>query len=236
MKLKNIIQRNHGWSRFELMVVTLISLLMICLILALLLPARMEQQRRRVHGVYAGARAQRINCVSNLKQISLALRIWEGDNNNKYPMAVSVTNGGAMELIDAGDVAGCLRVAAPELSTPKILICPADTSRIRAKSFSNGFDNSHVSYFLSLDATELYPQMIFSGDDNLTVDDVPVKPGIVGIPTNTVASLTAARHSHAGNVGLADGSVWEMSGADLRTALKVSVNGTPFATNRLAIP
>ena len=39
--------------------------------------------------------AMRINCVSNLKQIGLSFRLWEGDNGDKYPMSVSVTNGGS---------------------------------------------------------------------------------------------------------------------------------------------
>src|SRR5271157_5803639 len=49
-------------------------------------------------------RANRINCVSNLKQIGIAYRLWEGDHDDKYPMVVSVTNGGAMELMARGNV------------------------------------------------------------------------------------------------------------------------------------
>src|ERR1017187_3375460 len=47
---------------------------------------------------YARPKAPRIECVNNLKQISLSFRLWEGDNGDKYPMSVSVTNGGTMEL------------------------------------------------------------------------------------------------------------------------------------------
>ena len=68
----------------------------------------------------AKARAMLINCVSNLKQIGLAYRIWAGDNNNQYPMRVPVSKGGAMELINDGDVAGVFQVMSNELSTPKI--------------------------------------------------------------------------------------------------------------------
>jgi hypothetical protein len=48
---------------------------------------------------YKGHKRQKIRCVNDLKQVGIAFRLWEGDNNDKYPMAVSVTNGGAMELI-----------------------------------------------------------------------------------------------------------------------------------------
>jgi hypothetical protein len=94
-----------------------------------------------------------LECVNLLKQIGIAFRLWEGDNNDKYPMAVSVTNGGAMELVAIGNVAACFQVMSNELSTPKILVCPQDTHRVRATSFSAGFDNSHVSYFVGLDVT-----------------------------------------------------------------------------------
>jgi len=33
-------------------------------------------------------------CINNLKQLGLAYRIWEGDNRDKNPMELSVTNGG----------------------------------------------------------------------------------------------------------------------------------------------
>jgi hypothetical protein len=74
----------------------------------------------------AKARAQRLNCLSNLKQVAIAARIWAADNNNLYPMQVSVANGGAMELIATNNVAGLFDVMSNELSTRRILICPTD--------------------------------------------------------------------------------------------------------------
>ena len=46
----------------------------------------------------AKRRVSRISCWSNLRQVNIAFQIWAEDNKNRYPMAVSVTNGGAMEL------------------------------------------------------------------------------------------------------------------------------------------
>ena len=55
---------------------TLIELLVVIAILAgLLLPALAK----------AKSGAQRIKCVSNLKQTGLALRIWANDNDGKFP-------------------------------------------------------------------------------------------------------------------------------------------------------
>jgi len=42
----------------------------------------------------AKAKAQRINCVNNLKQVGLSFRIWSGDNGDRYPQRVPNTEGG----------------------------------------------------------------------------------------------------------------------------------------------
>ena len=114
------------------------------------------------------------SAISN--KSALPYRLWEGDNNDKYPMAVSVTNGGAMELVATGNVAACFQVMSNELSTPKILICPEDTHRDSCNQFCQGFNNSNISYFVGLDVTnETNPQMFLSGDDNFAIGGIPVK-------------------------------------------------------------
>ncbi|MGH7975341.1 MAG: type II secretion system protein, partial [Limisphaerales bacterium] len=178
-------------------------------------------------------KSPRIECVNNLMQIGLAYRIWEGDHNNKYPMQVSVTDGGAMELIATGNVAACFQVMSNELDTPKILVCPMDTSRIAATNFENDFNNSHISYFAGVDVTnEMNPRMILSGDDNFEIGDVSVKSGLLEFSTNAPIAWTSARHKYAGNIGFADGSVQEVTTEGLQNALRQ----TGVATNRLAIP
>ena len=181
-------------------------------------------------------RDSRLNCVSNVKQIALAFRVWELDNNNKNPMAISVTNGGAMELIAAGNVAGCFQMMSNVLSTPKVLICPADTGHLPATDFQNDFNSSHISYFINPDARQAYPQMILSGDDNLAINGVPVKSGLVVLPSAAQVSWTAARHINVGNISFADGSFSEVSISGLQQALELSTNGTPTPIVRLAIP
>jgi len=188
---------------------------------------------------------QRIYCINNLKQVDLAFKIWEGDNGDKYPMAVSVTNGGAMELAVTGNVAGIFRTMSNELATPKVLVCPQDTKRIAGTDFFAGFSNANISYFVGLDAEDKYPQMIISGDDNLEVNGVRVRPGILNLPPNTSVEWTEnerhglpqqlsilKQHLRIGNLGLADGSVQTTTTSALQSAL---VN-TGSATNRLVIP
>ncbi|HSY09975.1 MAG TPA: type II secretion system protein [Candidatus Dormibacteraeota bacterium] len=212
-------QRNAAMTLVEVLVVITV----LAVLAAMFLPGNNDTYRR----------ASRINCVSNLKQIGLAYRLWEGDNNNKYPMFVSVTNGGAMELITTGNVAACFQVMSNELSTPKILVCPADVDHVAAANFTTDFNNSRISYFVGLDVTnEINPQMILCGDDNFEIGGVPVKSGLLELSTNAPVSWTSARHHFAGNIGLADGSVQQVTTKGLQSAFQQA----GLATNRLAIP
>ena len=174
-----------------------------------------------------------IQCVNNLKQIGLAFRIWEGDNGGKLPMRVPARKGGAQELVLKGNVAACFQVMSNELFTPKVLICPADADRIAADNFAAGFDNRKVSYFVGADASDDQPAMFLSGDGNFAVGGIPVKSGrLLLLATNAPVRWTAARHMNRGNLGLADGSVWQTD--DPRLVQRLIETG--LATNRLAIP
>lgn len=204
---------------FEVGVV--VAVLMIAM--ALLLPGLLNSRRN----------ASRINCVNNLHQVGLAYRIWEGDNGDKYPMGISITNGGTMELAATGDVLASFLVMSNELSTPKILVCPEDTNRIAALTFAGLAANSNVSYFVGVDATDdLNPQLFLSGDGNFEAHGVPVKAGLLTLWTNDPVAWTAARHNLNGNIGLADGSVQQTTISRLHELLPQ----TGLATNRLAIP
>lgn len=176
--------------------------------------------------------AYRINCVNNLKEIGLAYRIWAGDQTSKFPMEVSVTNGGTMGLADGRNAWINYFVMSNELSTPKILHCPADTNSLAATNFSFGFNNQMVSYFVGLDASDGYPQRFLSGDDNFEINGVPIKFGLLEISSNTSIAWSAARHKWVGNILLADGSVQMANNPVLTNAL----HQTGLATNRLAIP
>lgn len=192
-------------------------------------------------------RAQRISCVSNLKQVNLSFRIWAGDHNNKYPMSYS-TNGDALEWPATMNVAVYFQAISNELTTPRILICPADQEHnIAATNFTADFNNSHISYFAGVDADEAYPQRIMIGDDNFQIDGNPVGAGVSSFSTNTPIEWGPGRHDDpscipilgiplehhfCGNLGFADGSVAYVSTLGLQQALVL----TGLATNRLAIP
>ncbi|HXR03102.1 MAG TPA: type II secretion system protein [Verrucomicrobiae bacterium] len=171
-------------------------------------------------------------CVNNLQGIGAACRVWAGNNNDKYPMEVSVTNGGAREMAFSGEVAGAFRAMSNELYTPKILICPKDTSRTCATSFASGFNNANISYFVSLDADPSFQRAFLSGDDNFAISGEPLKSGLLQLTMNTPIAWAVTRHVKVGNVLLDDGSVQMLNNLQL----PVFLQATGLATNRLAIP
>jgi prepilin-type processing-associated H-X9-DG protein len=195
------------------LVALLVIIAVVALLAAMLLPALFA----------ARGKATRINCVNNLKQCGLAFRIWEGDNGDKYPMAVPAKNGGTMEFDSGADTFRHFQVMSNELSTPKILACPNDT-RTAAYDFKH-FRNMNLSYFVDLDAQESNPQMLLAGDRNLNADNAP-ENGILKLVPGQRVSWTQTIHVNNGNVALADGSVQQFSNSGVREALKNSGDAT----------
>jgi len=210
-------------SRTDRRAFTLIALLVVLAVLAILaamlLPALAKAKQR----------AQRISCVNNLKQDGLAVRIWEGDNHDKFPMAVSTKMGGTLEWVAGGNAFRHFQVMSNQLSTPKVLVCPADT-RQPARDFGH-LENQNLSYFVGLDAASKDPQALFAGDRNITNGLAPVRTVLV-LPPNQPAGWTETIHGGTGNIGLSDGSVQQFSTPGLQTAIK----NTGRQTNRIALP
>ena len=79
----------------------------------------------------ARSKAERFKCVNNLKQVSLGLKIYAADHNDRYPFQISVAKGGTREQTkqDArGDDLNPfvhLLMLKNELGSPRILTCPA---------------------------------------------------------------------------------------------------------------
>ena len=79
----NSASRRYSTNGFTF-VALLVIIAIIAILAAMLLPAMASAKKK----------AQRINCINNLKQIGLGYRIWEGDNGDKYPMDVPMAKGG----------------------------------------------------------------------------------------------------------------------------------------------
>ena len=183
--------------------------------------------------MYTGPRNSGVvRCMNNLKQVGLAFTLWANDNGSKFPMSVSTTNGGTLELVRAGTAFPHFQIVSNELNTPKILVCPLDASRNAATNFTTDFCDARLSYFVGVDADPANPRGLLTGDRNLSFNGQTGLLGLATLASNAPAAWVATNlHKTLGVVGFADGSAQRITTAQLRQALAAS--GT---TNRLAIP
>src|SRR5688500_17634973 len=207
-KLKN--RSQNGFTLIELLVVIAI----IAILAGMLLPALARSK----------AKGKRIACVNNLKQISLAMRMWADDHQDKYPWNYNVEQGGSS---DSSDWTDHFRLASNELSTASILLCPADKKKKAAPNWDRVSGDEHVSYFVGVNVRDENPQTILLGDQNVLGGSGGLDPAwSLFLGSSIDAKWDETMHTRQGNIALADGSVQQIKTEQLRSQIKIILDST----------
>jgi prepilin-type processing-associated H-X9-DG protein len=209
-------RHSHAFTLIELLTIVAI----VVILTGLLLPS----------GTSCKAKAPRIKCVNNLKNVGLAFRIYSADNNDRFPWQISDKSPAA---IYSADPATYIRRVTNELSTPALLHCADDTRAIITNWTQ--FTRANLSYFISPDAAEILPQSFLAGDRNITNQHGRLRPGLRALSrTNNIAGWDETIHKNQGNAAMGDGSVQQLSTARLREQLRNTGHTTKYL--KLSVP
>ena len=201
--MKNNTQKKIGaFTLIELLVVIAI----IGILASMLLPALGK----------AKAKANRIKCVNNQKQVGTAFRVFASDNGDLYPcQATGNSYIGTMTGAQPGSTAAAWQVFQAmwnELQSPKVLLCPSDRARAtynRTTDFgglagapgnstttaslgNGGNQNLATSYAVNHNADEARPIGLLIADRNMNTGTAATASTLTSYPNTARAAIASA--------------------------------------------
>lgn len=217
-------------------------------------------------------RSEQIVCANNLRQIGRAFHAWAAEHDGNTGWWTHPANGGyrsqsggptppsyyvpGMGVFPNGIVHNAFwhfLWVYEDLPSPSVLVCPSDSLKRRASSFSTApgglahpsMQNNAVSYLIGLHAVRDLPKEWLSGDRSVIAapGSGGCSSGISGFRTVTPqtrrgpgTAWTNGLHVASGNLLLNDGQVQHMTSRDLNNYVNSSPDDDAASSFHLLIP
>ncbi len=156
-------------------------------------------------GLSGSHKSQAGICMNRVRNIAVGFLMYASDNQGKWTIQTSVTNGGTMEFLERNQTSPHYQKISNYVHDTTTFICPAEKNRRAAANYESLTD-SNLSYFLNADiSTKDASKSIMLGDRSLQANGQPVGHGTFTVKTNMDVTWTGEMHRSFEILGFVDG-------------------------------
>lgn len=230
------ILNERAFSRTEILAATAVT----ALLLVVVLPALAHNR----------ARASRIACANNLRQVGMGFQLWGNDHGDRAPYEVELADGGTRRHVLAVNTWLHFAWLSNELASARILLCPADTGA-PASDFTTDPAGGYLNPGFRNRATSYAPTYRFGepaigvqiADRNIQFNTGAAGCSVfntalaVGLPySGATAGWVSGLHEFEGNYLAFDGAVEQADSAALRDAFNARRRDDGTSSLHFSVP